>query len=185
LPHAKFNFLLKDEHHAQTYLVNNWRFDMALFASMAYRHLKHAHSTPHTEQHLNSQESTVLPVMTEHIEVGKRTVDTARVLVHKRVRVQEQRVDSPILHQVRVDITRRPVNQPVQAITAVRTEGDVTIVPVHEEVWVTTKQLMLKEELHIRRHLVQREPQTHTMQVHHEEVEIVREPLYIGNTEQR
>lgn len=33
----------------------------------------------------------------------------------------------------------------------IRTEGDVTIVPVLEEVLVVEKRLVLKEELHIRR----------------------------------
>jgi stress response protein YsnF len=35
----------------------------------------------------------------------------------------------------------------------VRTEGDVTILPILEEVLVVEKRLVLKEELHIRRHL--------------------------------
>jgi stress response protein YsnF len=39
----------------------------------------------------------------------------------------------------------------VESAPEIRTEGDVTIVPVLEEVVVVEKRLVLKEELHIRR----------------------------------
>jgi stress response protein YsnF len=39
----------------------------------------------------------------------------------------------------------------VETAPGIRTEGDVTIVPVLEEVLVVEKRLLLKEELHIRR----------------------------------
>ena len=39
----------------------------------------------------------------------------------------------------------------VDTAPEIRTEGDLTIVPVLEEVLVVTKQLVLKGELHIRR----------------------------------
>jgi stress response protein YsnF len=44
-----------------------------------------------------------------------------------------------------------PVDQVVDTAPDIRTEGNVTIVPVLEEVLVVTKQLVLKEELDIRR----------------------------------
>ena len=47
-------------------------------------------------------------------------------------------------------MVRVPVNRLVDAVPGVRTEGDVTIVPVLEERFVIVKQLYLKEELHIR-----------------------------------
>jgi stress response protein YsnF len=43
------------------------------------------------------------------------------------------------------------VDHIVDAAPPVRTEGDVTIVPVLEEVLVVEKRLVLKEELRIRR----------------------------------
>jgi stress response protein YsnF len=43
------------------------------------------------------------------------------------------------------------VDRVVSEAPAVRTEGDVTIVPVLEEVLFVEKRLVLKEELHIRR----------------------------------
>jgi stress response protein YsnF len=39
----------------------------------------------------------------------------------------------------------------VETAPAIRTEGDVTILPIVEEVLVVEKRLVLKEELHIRR----------------------------------
>jgi stress response protein YsnF len=50
-----------------------------------------------------------------------------------------------------VEVTRVPVHKVVEAAPEIRTEGNVTIVPVLEEVLVVTKQLVLKGELHIRR----------------------------------
>jgi len=41
----------------------------------------------------------------------------------------------------------------VETAPEIRTEGDVTIVPVLEEVLVVEKRLVLKEELHIRRRI--------------------------------
>ena len=51
-----------------------------------------------------------------------------------------------------VDVKRVKIDKLVDRVPATRTEGDVTIVPVVEEVLVVEKRLMLKEELHIRTH---------------------------------
>jgi stress response protein YsnF len=50
-----------------------------------------------------------------------------------------------------VEVTRIPVGREIDTVPEVRTEGDVTIVPVVEEVLVLTKRLVLKEEVHITR----------------------------------
>jgi stress response protein YsnF len=50
-----------------------------------------------------------------------------------------------------VEVTRVPIARIVETAPEIRTEGDLTIVPVLEEVLVVEKRLMLKEELHIRR----------------------------------
>jgi stress response protein YsnF len=50
-----------------------------------------------------------------------------------------------------VDVTRVPIGREVTEAPAVRTEGDVTIVPVFEERLVVEKRLFLVEELHVRR----------------------------------
>ena len=48
-------------------------------------------------------------------------------------------------------VERVPVDQFVDEAPQVRTEGDVTIIPVLEERYVLEKRLVLVEELHIRR----------------------------------
>jgi stress response protein YsnF len=50
-----------------------------------------------------------------------------------------------------VEVARVPIDKVVQTAPEIRTDGDVTIVPVLEEVLVVEKRLLLKEELHIRR----------------------------------
>ena len=50
-----------------------------------------------------------------------------------------------------VEVTRVPVNREIDTAPSIRTEGDVTIIPVVEEVIVVEKRLVLKEEIHLRR----------------------------------
>ena len=92
----------------------------------------------------------VLPVVEERALVGVRRVDTGRV----RVRVVTETVDEPVtatLAGERVEVTRVPVGREVDALPAMRVEGDVTILPVVEEVLVVERRLVLREEVHLRR----------------------------------
>ena len=56
------------------------------------------------------------------------------------------------LQEETVEVTRVPIDREISEAPQVRTENGVTIVPVVEEVLVVEKRLVLKEELHIRRH---------------------------------
>ena len=94
-----------------------------------------------------------IPLVEEELRLGKRSVATGKVRVRTVVDTVED-VARADLEEERVDVTRVPVNKEVDAAPDVRTEGDVTIVPVLEEVLVVEKRLILKEELHIRRHVV-------------------------------
>lgn len=92
----------------------------------------------------------VLPVVEERALVGVRRVDAGRV----RVRVVTETVDEPVtaaLAGERVEVTRVPVGREVDALPAMRVEGDVTILPVVEEVLVVERRLVLREEVHLRR----------------------------------
>lgn len=91
----------------------------------------------------------VLPVVKEELKVGKRAVETDTVRVSTRPHEREEEVDLP-LRRDEVDIERVPVNKVVDAWVPVRTEGDVTIIPVLEETMVVEKRLMLKEEVRVR-----------------------------------
>ncbi|MBA3596928.1 MAG: YsnF/AvaK domain-containing protein [Methylibium sp.] len=110
----------------------------------------------------------------EQIEVSTNEVETGRVRISKHVTERHETVDVPLLHE-EVEIRRVPVNRAVDAPVPVRHEGDVTIVPVFEEVLVLSKQLVLKEELHIsRRRTEVRDPQEVVLRS--ERVEITRTP---------
>ena len=47
-------------------------------------------------------------------------------------------------------MTRVPIDREVDAVPSIRTEGDVTIIPVVEERIVVRCQLVLREEVHVR-----------------------------------
>jgi stress response protein YsnF len=83
-------------------------------------------------------------------EIHKREVVTGKVRVQTVTDTIEELAQAS-LQSAAVEVTRVPVDKVVDTAPEIRTEGDVTIVPVLEEVLVVTKQLVLKEELHIRR----------------------------------
>lgn len=92
----------------------------------------------------------VIPVLEEKVEIGKRTRVTGTVRVTKKVHEREELIDEPLFKE-EVSIERVPVNRYVEKAMPIREEGDVTVIPVLEEVVVMEKKLLLKEELHIRK----------------------------------
>ena len=112
-----------------------------------------------------------IPVVAEELDVHKREVTTAHVLVKKRVKPHQQVVDEPAVIET-VEVRQVPVNRPVDQPPQVHQEGDTTIIPVVEERLVITKQLVLVEEVHvIRRREERREPQTVTLRREYVDVE--------------
>jgi uncharacterized protein (TIGR02271 family) len=99
---------------------------------------------------VNATAEAVVPVVAEELKVGKRTVESGRVQITKHLLEREEVIDQP-LTQEEVQVQRVPINRPIDRIARTRTEGDVTIIPIMEEVIVVQRQLMLKEELHVRR----------------------------------
>ena len=65
-------------------------------------------------------------------------------------REHEHRIDEDLTH-TRVEIQRVPIGRPIDTAPPVREEGDTTILSVVEEVIVIRRQLVLKEEVRIRR----------------------------------
>ena len=92
----------------------------------------------------------VIPLVEETAIVGKREVITGRVRVHTVTDAIEELARADVQRET-VDVTRVPIDRIVETAPEIRTEGDVTIVPVLEEVLVVEKRLVVKEELHIRR----------------------------------
>jgi len=95
-------------------------------------------------------EEQAIPLVEERAIVSKRVVPKGRVQVSTRVEQREEVVESDLMHE-EVEIDRVPVGVEVDSMPPVRQEGDVTIVPVVEEVLVVEKRLVVVEEIHLRR----------------------------------
>ncbi|WP_239025176.1 YsnF/AvaK domain-containing protein [Rhodoligotrophos defluvii] len=116
---------------------------------------------------------TLIPLHAEELSVSKEKVETGRVHVGTVTRTHEALVDEELASD-HVQIERVAVNEPVDAVPPVRQEGNVTIVPVLEEVLVLERRLMLKEEIHIRR--------VHTTERHRESVTLRRQEAVISRS---
>jgi uncharacterized protein (TIGR02271 family) len=101
----------------------------------------------------------VIPLVEETATVGKRQVVSGRMRVQTVTDTVEELAHAE-LQQETVEVTRVPIDSIVETAPEIRTEGELTIVPVLEEVLVVEKRLVLKEELHIRRRAT-----TETMEV--------------------
>ena len=115
-----------------------------------------------------------IPVVEEELQVDRRVVETGRVRIGKRIHEDSIDVELPTGHED-VEVRRVAVNRPVDAPVATRQDGDTLIVPVHEEVTVLTRQLVLAEEIHItrRRRTTQA---TQRVTLRREQVSVEREP---------
>lgn len=94
-----------------------------------------------------------MPVVAEVATLRKERIDTGRgVRINKTIIEREEVVDEPLEHDELL-VERVEINQVVnlETLPSVRQEGDVTIVPVLEEILVTEKRTLLKEELRITR----------------------------------
>jgi len=99
----------------------------------------------------------VIPLVEETAQIEKRRVTTGRVRLSTAVDTTEQTLRETLQGET-VDIDRVAVDRMIEAgegLPQVRTEGDVTIIPVVEETLVVEKRLVLKEELHVRRRITQ------------------------------
>jgi stress response protein YsnF len=91
-----------------------------------------------------------IPVVEERARVETRRRVTRRV----RVRTETDTTDSIAearLEGETVEITRVPRGVEVAAPPDIRTEGDVTVIPVCEEMLFVERRLVLTEEIHVRR----------------------------------
>jgi uncharacterized protein (TIGR02271 family) len=136
------------------------------------REVVHEPREPLHEQ--REQAEKVVPVIQEELDIGKRTVESGRIRVNKRIETTESLIDEPLLQQG-YDIQRTAVNRIIDDIPKPRYDGDTLVLPILEEVLVVEKRLILREEVRITpvREEV-RDPQTHTVRREHVEVERVQ-----------
>jgi stress response protein YsnF len=98
----------------------------------------------------NDNASAKIPLTAEELRVEKRSVVTGRVRIKTVVDSFEQIVKESLKTE-RVEATRVEIGKEIDSIPSVRTEGDITVIPVVEEVLIVEKRLFLKEEIHVRR----------------------------------
>lgn len=128
----------------------------------------------------DSSETYVIPVVEEQVRASKRTVDRAKVRIERHVDSREESI-SDLLNFDAVEVTRVPVDRPIDRVPSVRQEGDEIIVPVLEERLVVQKQIFLKEEVRIRRRSVS-ETKTVQVELRRESVEVSREEIPSENS---
>jgi stress response protein YsnF len=97
----------------------------------------------------HEEETAAIPIAEERLSVSKRPVQ-------RRVRVRTVREEIPgrfteELHGQRVEIQHVAVERELSDYPEIRTEGDLTIIPVVEERLIVEKRLFLVEEVHVRR----------------------------------
>lgn len=114
--------------------------------------------------------NAVVPVLAEQIVVEKRSVATGGVRVKRHITEHNELVEVP-LRKEHVDVRRVVVDRIVEGPLPVRREGDVTIIPVVEEVLVVQKHYRLKEEIYVTR--------TTTEEIHRERVTLRRQEAEI------
>ncbi|HEX8421498.1 MAG TPA: YsnF/AvaK domain-containing protein [Sphingomonas sp.] len=92
----------------------------------------------------------IIPIVEEQAHISKRAGPTERVNVRTTAVDEDVLVRDALRHE-HVEVTRVPMDCELAQAPAIRTEGDVTIVPVFEERLVVEKRLFLIEEVHLRR----------------------------------
>jgi uncharacterized protein (TIGR02271 family) len=122
----------------------------------------------------HSERETVIPLLEEELSVAKRVVETARVRVSRVTHDHQQLVDELLSHE-KVEVERVPIDRPVEAMPSIRQEGEVTIIPVVEEVLKVERCLVLKEEVHIRR--------VKTTERHQEQVTLRKQEVLVSRTQ--
>jgi uncharacterized protein (TIGR02271 family) len=92
----------------------------------------------------------VVPLVSEELRLEKRETSTGKVRVQTVVETVDE-LARATLEEDSLDIKRVAVEKVVAEPPAIRSEGDVTIIPIVEERMIVEKRLVLVEEVHIRR----------------------------------
>jgi len=132
---------------------------------------------------LERDETYFVPLAEERLLVSKREVVTGKVRVRTIVETREEAVDV-LLAREAVEVERREVGRFVDEAPPVREEGDLTIIPVMEEVLVVERRLRLKEELVIRRSRTEERHQE-TVTLRQDRALVEREPAAAGDRDIR
>jgi uncharacterized protein (TIGR02271 family) len=114
--------------------------------------------------------AVVVPVIQEQMSIGKRTVESGRVRLRKVLRQEEETINQPLARE-EVTVERVTIGRTVDGPQPSRRDGEDWIIPVVEEVLVVEKRFVLKEELRVRKRIIQER--------HHETVTLQREEVIV------
>jgi len=98
--------------------------------------------------------SPVIPVIEEALAVSVEKTITGKVRVSTTTETFDEVVRQE-LQGMRAEVVRIPIDRtlaPGETPSGTRSEGNVIIIPIFEEVLVVEKRLVLKEELRITQH---------------------------------
>ena len=102
-----------------------------------------------------ADETVLIPLVEEQLQVRKRTVETGKVSLQKSSEAFEVLIDEALAVNT-WKVARVPRNEVVKEAPASRQEGSTTIYPVIEERLILTKELVLVEEIYVTRELSER-----------------------------
>ena len=91
-----------------------------------------------------------IPLIEERLSVSTREIDLGEIDVHKTVESVEETWYEPVIHE-EVEVERVRVRRNVAAPEQPHEEGEWLVIPVMEEVIVVQKQLVVVEEIRIRK----------------------------------
>jgi uncharacterized protein (TIGR02271 family) len=127
------------------------------------------------ERPRESQLPRRIELLEERLDVTKRPIKRGEVTITRQA-VSEPVTQDITLYEEGVEVTRRLVDRPATGQERIRTEGDVTIVPVIEERLVVEKRAFVVEEI-----LITKTRKGHTEHVEdtlrRDEVRIDDEPI--------
>lgn len=109
-----------------------------------------------------------IPVVEERVRIGTADRQGRTVTVHSRPVTETVTLSQPVMRE-NVSIERIPIGKVVTEVPPVREEGDVTVIPVIEEQLRVVVDLVLTEEIHLRR---TREETTEEFEVERRRTEI-------------
>ena len=93
--------------------------------------------------------NVTVPVIEEQLEIHREIADTGHTMrLRKHVEQFKAAFDEHLARE-HIEVDRHPIGRVVKAIPPVRQEGDVIIVSVVEERLVTSRELVLVEEVRL------------------------------------
>jgi uncharacterized protein (TIGR02271 family) len=112
----------------------------------------------------------------EALDVSRETLTTGRVRVETVTSTRDEFVNEMVTtHEAQVE--RVPIGKFIDAAPPIHEDGDVTVIPLIEEVLVIERRLFLREEIRIRRFATTKLHQE-TVALRRQEAVIQREPTH-------